>query len=978
MFRTLAHCAIAMLLLCLPSSLSAQQNAALYDFHNVKYRVSNWPMNDMMHVLMEKYGADFAKEQRGIDSLVKRINDGRVLADAAELRDPATMPTVKDSLGYYNGIDANGYAALVAAAKEKKEKALDSLIAKLVPTTDEEVKRLDDSLKVVGSFTGTKLDSLLTWLRQDEAVRNASGFKARAAMLGKGALATLYKACTGAMEATACTTGVKKVLSDTETAWKAAKDARNKAKATWAKGAKALIAAYPKAVEERTKALRKPYDGYKPAVLDSVLKHCADSSSTGCTDVKKALVKALKEQKEEVSREFTCAMPMADNRPFFVDAFADALVAISGVEEDADKKEAERLADVNFYRILTQVLASPTPDAGELCANRELQVYRRMTRAQVWALRKGHLAGKRHPGVIIKGGGKGRIRRDPAIRPILDAIRAKGTSDTTDWRKIRERVRNTPRLSSRFRADPYLSPYQLTVVNRNRFARRHAPRRLRHHVLRTKGMMALDDHDRFPFQVDHISVKFEDGVIEAIVVDGEVKEEFRFLMTRDGDHLDSVLVPHHYHKRGSDSIVAVTRVSKVTFTNSNTPIPYGNIWNFYERFADRMPLYGYSQGSGVAYHGTSEPDYMLLLSDLLHYDPALQKATSNIAPGDTIVTIDFRREMENGSSAGSTIAPSDKETGPGNPGAAIGAAGNTSKPPAQLCAGLKKDDMRKIGEFRVFTDLVGLARNQPNGLLQSEYSWRIPVKPRSNQGVNFVSYVEPMFTLVLHEQEEQQAFVGFDTATVAMGKRYVDPLNLLANNLYRVGVKLTATQLSVRYINSDFEFNPFGAYTRTMARDSVAAGTVTDSVFVDSSSTYQTYQRSTYKGRELNGIGQFTYGAELRWKMRPDGRFGFDLYGGVAWHAILDTRFGLEHTGWDQTSTLQFNMLFAGLDAHLFASPSQKFFFKFRYVAQNADFNDHFVQLMFGYNRSLRFSRSDDEKKKEADEKWKAVLNGGL
>ena len=965
---------LACLLFSGPLLVGAQQQSTLYDFDSVKYRVVNWHMNGMMHVLMEKYGAEYAGQRQAIDSLVARINDGSATSDAMELANPSTMAEVRNMLGYYPGIDAEAYGNLAQAAKGKDVEGLEDAIDTLLALARRDTGMLRDTLAELDRFHGIGLDSLVSWLKVDEAARTNHVLSPEVDRLGKATKVNLLGTCKAEMAPLSCRAAVQQVLEGARAKAQGALELREEAMATWAKGGKDIMEGYTQAMKERTKVIRAQY-AVAPWAIDSLVMKCTTGDGQSCTKEKDEIVGALNVRKESVSREFSCAMPLADHRSFFIKVFSDALLAIAEDEVGpAGRLEAERLAEVNFYRLLTQVLTAPVPNAGELCANRELMIHRRLTRAQVWAQRKGYLAGKRHPGIVIKGRGKARLYRNPDVSLVLARVKLKGSSDTTDWGELRSIIQGSQLLSSRFRADPYLNPYQLTIVSRRRYAAIHAPRLLRHHVTNAKGILAMDDHDRFPFAVNHVVIKFEDGVIEAIVVDGEVTEEFRFAMVADGNHSDSVLLHHHYKTSSKDEVVCTTRRSKVTFTNSNTPIPFGNVWNFYERFVDRMPLYGYSQGSGVSYHGTSQPDYVLFLSDLLHFEPSLQRVTSNIAPGDTVITIDFRRETENGSSAGSGTVPSNVKVGPGNPGVAKGAAGNSSLPARQLCAGLRKDDLRKIGEFRVYTDLVGLARNQPNGLLQSEYAWRIPLKPRVNQGVNFVPFVEPQFTLVLHEAEEQRAFLGFDTAAAIGGKRIVDPLNLLANNMYRVGVKVTLVQLSMRYLNSEFELNPICAYTRTMARDSVPGSLVRDSVQLDSSGSFQSFDRATFKHRDLDGIGQFTYGTELRWRMRTDDRFGFDLYGGVAWHSLLSSTFGVNKDGWATTGILGPNMIFAGLDAHLLASPSQRFFFKFRWIANRYQVEDHYTQLMFGYSRNLRFSREDDEKRKAADNQIKTLL----
>ncbi|MBK8498870.1 MAG: hypothetical protein IPL52_08645 [Flavobacteriales bacterium] len=52
------------------------------------------------------------------------------------------------------------------------------------------------------------------------------------------------------------------------------------------------------------------------------------------------------------------------------------------------------------------------------------------------------------------------------------------------------------------------------------------------------------------------------------------------------------------------------------------------------------------------------------------------------------------------------------------------------------------------------------------------------------------------------------------------------------------------------------------------------------------------------------------------------------------------------------------NTLFIGLDAHLFNTKEQKFFFRYRWLANRWDVNENANFLQFGYNRHLRFGKA--------------------
>ncbi|MBK8498871.1 MAG: hypothetical protein IPL52_08650 [Flavobacteriales bacterium] len=386
-------------------------------------------------------------------------------------------------------------------------------------------------------------------------------------------------------------------------------------------------------------------------------------------------------------------------------------------------------------------MAAPTPQAGELCLNRDIHVYERKTYMHAWLERKVRTKKWRTPAVILLPTrrrpilwpfcSKKRIYKDSVVGNWLDTLRTAVIIDPARVKRAKDdivkRFWNDDGLWERYVMDTVSQPGVMAIVKRSKYYGKLTSRRLRHHVLSSRrAMVAMGKGRAKNGAVKRANIKFEDGVIDEIVVVADVK------VPNDQDERDTTRA-------------APTHTIEVTFTNSNTPIPFSNVWNYYGKFMNRVPLYGYRTQDGQPFfRGTDGVDYTILLSDVLRYIPELHLGSNNSAPGDTVVRLDFRNLVQR---QGGSIDSLDRRN-----------------EPDRLCGMLLKDNIRKYGELKVYTDLVGIAKNEPNGLLQSEYSWRLPLWPKRNQGLNPITTVEPYFGIVLRDKEESRLYVGLDSA----------------------------------------------------------------------------------------------------------------------------------------------------------------------------------------------------------------------
>jgi hypothetical protein len=206
---TLALCILALLI-----RASAQQNAELYDFQDIKYQVTSWPVNDMMHVLIEKYGMEHAQRTHEYDSLLVYLEKKRFAQDLVEYNDHGAMPPVRKLLGYYPGIKAAAYGQLVGFVEAGKVQKADSILKDLAKAA-KDTASADKLVKDIALLSGPKLGSLVQWVNQSNTERANSSFRKTVERLGDGLRGALLDACKDEKGDT-CRSALLKVLRSEE------------------------------------------------------------------------------------------------------------------------------------------------------------------------------------------------------------------------------------------------------------------------------------------------------------------------------------------------------------------------------------------------------------------------------------------------------------------------------------------------------------------------------------------------------------------------------------------------------------------------------------------------------------------------------------------------------------------------------------------------------------------------------------------
>jgi len=167
----------------------------------------------------------------------------------------------------------------------------------------------------------------------------------------------------------------------------------------------------------------------------------------------------------------------------------------------------------------------------------------------------------------------------------------------------------------------------------------------------------------------------------------------------------------------------------------------------------------------------------------------------------------------------------------------------------------------------VFTDLMGVAEDKPNGLVQIEISrytnlwtnrWQA-----GNSGWGFFNYVTPYFTQSKIENKERRLLVSKQEDSVSGGTyRFTSFLKLLEYQLFNTGIVQNLIVWDVPIAKSVFHLNLGIAYSRTAMRDSVSSSDANGNTVVSFSDF---------------GVNMLNITPQLMWEIKPEERYGFAI-----------------------------------------------------------------------------------------------------
>jgi hypothetical protein len=288
---------------------------------------------------------------------------------------------------------------------------------------------------------------------------------------------------------------------------------------------------------------------------------------------------------------------------------------------------------------------------------------------------------------------------------------------------------------------------------------------------------------------------------------------------------------------------------------------------------------------------------------------------------------------------------------------------------AKTCSTLKKAPTYQLLEARVYSDFVGLDKNSPNGLIQTEIGQRINLitnrlgwihrdfggiinkKELSYKGATYTNfgvfgYIHP--SLVISKIEKNNRGLPLDSRDLTVNNQYYQErfaatLNLRNYENLNSGFDLNILTLDKPHFKSTFYFDFGLRFGRTQVIDSVRA-------IVDGT------PQNTGKGTEF-GINTFRWYPKVIWEIKPEERYGLSMsyywnqY--YVWNSRVTQVSIPERYSVKGDNEHPFGYGTAELQAFFNPSvenPTGKLFFRYTFNHMGRQWNTNFHQAQVGYS----------------------------
>ncbi len=292
---------------------------------------------------------------------------------------------------------------------------------------------------------------------------------------------------------------------------------------------------------------------------------------------------------------------------------------------------------------------------------------------------------------------------------------------------------------------------------------------------------------------------------------------------------------------------------------------------------------------------------------------------------------------------------------------------------------VNKFDVHKEPGFRffniaVFSDLVGIGEENPNGLVQTEISRKFNLVSRrlqwSKKGLNFsgLNFITPMLTTSKIENKQKYlisemlfdstTFVNDSTSLLPLdeklntySRRTITTLQLYRYQVFSVGFNLNIVTVDAPNFKSTFYLNSGLYYGRTLVRDSLMDYNATDTTF-------------SANGLVNNiGINTIQFQPTFTWQIFGDGRAGLSLSNSIILFKAFTDKYNIAGNTRDiknDNGTYNFgkqNLMINSFEFFGWFKPSKrdygKLFLRYRFNSELGFGNapkHNFHQLQLGYS----------------------------
>lgn len=281
---------------------------------------------------------------------------------------------------------------------------------------------------------------------------------------------------------------------------------------------------------------------------------------------------------------------------------------------------------------------------------------------------------------------------------------------------------------------------------------------------------------------------------------------------------------------------------------------------------------------------------------------------------------------------------------------------------------LNRSTVDKLLDARIYSDFVGLDDDTPNGLIQTEVSKRIILRPARHPIIlnrtpvafgGYLNYLEPHAALLKLENKNKflkldalsdTIYAANDTAlghTVSRARA----IDLLRYANFSIGAKLNLVVFDLPQFKSSFFLDIGTTLYRTSVIDSFGVAREEAGKFVrvpgDTNNIAYTPQLSAFNA---NSVVSF---AELTWQVKPDHRLGFSVSPRISYLDLKSPRFQqvakLRDDVGDAGGGTPFWMFSVQLNTFILPSENGRLFFRANYTFMYDHQKQDFFQAQLGY-----------------------------
>ncbi len=324
--------------------------------------------------------------------------------------------------------------------------------------------------------------------------------------------------------------------------------------------------------------------------------------------------------------------------------------------------------------------------------------------------------------------------------------------------------------------------------------------------------------------------------------------------------------------------------------------------------------------------------YSLRITDFLRYYFNVEKEQYDLSPADTVIKFEFTQNKD-----------------------------------LEVLT-LNKENANKIFEYKIFTDVVGIDEEKPNGLVQFEAQRKIKLYTRykfQRFPIGLLQYIEPVFKW--NKIENKNSFLqpfatdtfSVDTITKSGSKqanynvvnhRSVSPLDIYQYQQITAGFNLNLISGFNGNTKLKYYVDALFSLGRTKIRDSIAT--------VDTSYTpYKViYTKEAPKEIKANTI---QWGIGVKVQFFPDARWGFTIGAKYLNIYLANLDFSQQNKTYSnkyiEDSYLNRGIISGDIQLHKNFKNDNRFYIRYVFNSQANNLKYNFSQFQIGYNAFLKF-----------------------